>query len=228
MSVHAQLSSPDPTAEAASDLIAEVLAAAEAPCVSASFQLESVVLLHLLRQQQPDLPVLFLDTLHHFAETTAYVEELSRRWRLNLITLRALDPAPGLWRASTDECCARHKVEPLFAALEPYDLWFTRRRRAQSPSRATLAEEETFELPSGRVLRKVNPLAGWSEEAVRAYAWEHRIPLLPLYDRGYTSIGCEPCTSIPADPSNIRSGRWGGQKLECGIHLQPVRWKGGR
>ena len=226
MSVHAQLSLPDPTVEAASDLIADVLATSSAPCVSASFQAESVVLLHLLRQQQPDIPVLFLDTLHHFQETHAYVDELSRRWNLNLITLRALDPAPGLWRQSTDDCCARHKVEPLFAALDPYDLWFTGRRREQSASRALLAEEETFQLPSGRVLRKVNPLAGWTEGAVREYAREYGIPLLPLYDRGYTSIGCHPCTSIPTDPSNARSGRWGGQKLECGIHLQPVQWKG--
>jgi len=56
---------------------------------------------------------------------------------------------------------------------------------------------------------------------VREYASAHAIPLMTLYERGYTSIGCEPCTSLPLDPSNPRSGRWQGQKLECGIHIQP-------
>jgi phosphoadenosine phosphosulfate reductase len=115
-----------------------------------------------------------------------------------------------------------HKVEPLFGALERYDTWFTGLRREQSPSRATLDEIEPFSLPTGTVLRKVSPLAHWRTKDVWAYAKEHEIPLLPLYDLGYTSIGCEPCTSLPLDPSNERSGRWAGQKLECGIHLQQV------
>ena len=220
MSVHAQISSPPLSTASAADIIAEALAGAGAPCVTASFQAESVILLHLLREQQPDIPVLFLDTLHHFAETTGYVEEMARRWQLNLITLRAAQPVPGLWQTSTDDCCARHKVAPLFEALEHYDLWFTGRRREQSASRTALAERETFQLPTGRVLRKVNPLAGWTDAMVRAYTRGHDIPLLPLYDQGYTSIGCEPCTSIPTDPTNQRSGRWGGQKLECGIHFE--------
>ena len=70
------------------------------------------------------------------------------------------------------------------------------------------------------MLRKVSPLAGWTTKDVWAYAKAHDIPLLPLYDLGYTSIGCEPCTSLPLDPGNDRSGRWQGQKLECGIHIQ--------
>jgi phosphoadenosine phosphosulfate reductase len=70
------------------------------------------------------------------------------------------------------------------------------------------------------MLRKISPLARWTTREVWEYAKRHDIPLLPLYDEGYTSIGCEPCTSLPSDPSNQRSGRWGGQKLECGIHIQ--------
>ena len=64
------------------------------------------------------------------------------------------------------------------------------------------------------------PLAAWTAKDVWGYAKQHGIPLLPLYDLGYTSIGCEPCTSLPLDPDNPRSGRWQGQKLECGIHIQ--------
>jgi phosphoadenosine phosphosulfate reductase len=201
-------------------LIAQHLAQPGLPCVTSSFQAECVVLVHMLRSIRPRIPVLFLDTVHHFAETMKYRDELASRWNLNLITLRAAEPAPGLWRESTSACCARHKVEPLFSALDNYDVWFTALRRQQSASRANLADVEPFTLPSGKVLQKISPLADWTTKAVWEYAKAHDIPLLPLYDLGYTSIGCEPCTSLPLDPTNDRSGRWGGEKLECGIHIQ--------
>jgi phosphoadenosine phosphosulfate reductase len=132
------------------------------------------------------------------------------------------DPSPGLWRSNTDACCDRHKVGPLFKALESYDLWLTGLRRGQSPSRADLQEVEQFTLPSGRSITKVSPLAGWTANDVEEYAKQHEIPLTPLYDAGYTSIGCEPCTRRPTDPTNPRSGRWEGRKLECGIHVPPA------
>lgn len=205
----------------AADVIRKTLADAKAPCITSSFQAECVVLTHLLRSEHPDIPVLFLDTFHHFAETLKYRDDLTHSWKLNLINLRAEQPQVGLWHAeSTDACCARHKVGPLFSALEGYDTWFTALRRDQSPSRANLQEVEAFRLPSGKTIQRVSPLAGWTAKDVWAYATQHGIPLLSLYDLGYTSIGCEPCTSVPFDPSNPRSGRWQGQKLECGIHIQ--------
>lgn len=206
---------------AADELIAQELATARRPCVTLSFQAECVVLVHMIRQLQPDVPVLFLDTVHHFAETYDYRDRIAREWNLNLVNLRAAEPAPGEWRTSTHDCCARHKVQPLFAALAQYDVWFTALRRDQSPSRANLAETDAFRLPNGPTLRKVSPLAAWTMADVGTYAHVHDIPLLPLYAQGYTSIGCEPCTLPPPDPSNPRSGRWLGQKLECGIHLSP-------
>jgi phosphoadenosine phosphosulfate reductase len=208
--------------DAAAALVAAELGRAAAPCVTASFQADCVVLLHLLRAVAPRIPVLFLDTVHHFEATLRYRDDIARAWDLNLVTLRADVPSPGLWRESTQDCCARHKVGPLFAALAGHDTWFTGLRREQSPSRAALQEVEPFALASGATLRKVSPLAGWSTSDVWRYAKDHAIPLLPLYEAGYTSIGCEPCTSLPLDPSNERSGRWGGQKLECGIHIQPA------
>jgi phosphoadenosine phosphosulfate reductase len=176
----------------------------------------------MLLEVNPEIPVLFLDTVHHFAQTYAYRDELAARWHLNLVNLRAAEPAPGLWRTSTDACCAKHKVEPLFSALEGYDLWFTGLRRQQSASRANLAEVESFRLPSGRSISKISPLAAWTTKDVWQYAKAQAIPLLPLYELGYTSIGCEPCTSVPLDPNDPRSGRWSGQKLECGIHIEPA------
>ena len=203
-------------------VIAEEIDRAERPCVTSSFQAEGVVLLHMLRQYRPDIPVLFIDTVHHFDETIRYRDEIAAAWGLNLVTLRAAEPAPGLWLDGTQACCRRHKVEPLFAALRGYDAWFTGLRRDQAASRAGLQEVEPFDVDEAVTLRKVSPLAGWSSQDVWRYAKEHAIPLLPLYDRGYTSIGCEPCTSLPLDRSNARSGRWRGQRLECGIHIQNV------
>ena len=203
-------------------LVRDQVSTAVAPCVTSSFQAECVVLVHMLHEIRPEIPVLFLDTVHHFPETYEYRDRLAQRWGLNLVTLRAPAPSPGLWRQNTHECCAVHKVGPLFAALEEHDVWFTGLRREQSASRSSLAEVEPFTLASGTVLRKVSPLAMWTTKDVWDYAKTHDIPLLSLYDRGYTSIGCEPCTTLPLDPSDARSGRWGGQKLECGIHIQPV------
>lgn len=201
--------------------IAAALAASTAPCITSSFQAECVVLTHMLREVRPDLPVLFLDTFHHFPQTLAYRDELTAKWGLNLINLQSASPSVGLWEAeSTQACCQRHKVEPLFSALAGYDMWFTALRRDQSASRANLQEVEPFKLPAGKEITRVAPLAGWTARDVWRYAKAHDIPLLGLYDLGYTSIGCEPCTTLPLDPNNPRSGRWQGQKLECGIHIQ--------
>lgn len=204
------------------EIVGGAIDAAECPCVTCSFQAEDVVVVHMVRTIRPDVPVLFLDTVHHFAATYEYRDAMARAWGLNLVNLRAAEPSPGLWRTSTEACCARHKVEPLFAALERHDTWFTGLRRVQSPSRAALEEVESFRLASGKTLRKISPLARWSTREVWQYARAHDVPLLPLYEAGYTSIGCEPCTSLPVDPNNPRSGRWQGQKLECGIHIQPL------
>ena len=212
---------PNPKSQAPGDSIWDALARAKAPCITSSFQAECVVLTHMLLEKRPDIPVLFLDTFHHFEETLKYRDEITARWNLNLVNLRAAEPRLGLWQAeSTEACCARHKVGPLFSALERYDVWFTALRRDQSASRAHLQEVEPFRLPSGKVIERVAPLAGWTTKDIWKYAKDHDIPLLPLYDLGYTSIGCEPCTSLPLDPNNPRSGRWQGQKLECGIHVQ--------
>jgi phosphoadenosine phosphosulfate reductase len=212
----------DAGAEDATRLVEQALMEAQTPCVTSSFQAEDVVLVDIIRRISPDIPVLFLETFHHFAETLTYRDEIAARWKLNLVNLRAPEPQVGLWQTSTDDCCARHKVGPLFRALEGYDTWFTGLRRDQSPSRANLQHVEPFTLPGRKALKKVSPLAAWTTKDVWMYAKAHGIPLLPLYDLGYSSIGCEPCTSLPLDPSNPRSGRWQGQKLECGIHIQPV------
>jgi phosphoadenosine phosphosulfate reductase len=193
--------------------------------LTSSFQAEDMVVTHLLRQRIPDVPVLFLETGYHFAQTYEYRDRMTREWSLNLVnvlpehTVAEQEAAFGiLYRSDATRCCQLRKVEPLMSSLEPFDVWFTGLRREQSPTRRNLRKIERHRLPSGKTLWKVSLLADWNWEQVWNYVAGNKIPHLPQYDQGYLSIGCEPCTALPADPSNPRSGRWGGTKLECGIH----------
>jgi phosphoadenosine phosphosulfate reductase len=194
-------------------------------CLTSSFQTEDMVVLHMLREHLPQVPVIFLETGYHFAELIAYRDRMVSAWALHLVqalpktTLEEHEQEFGLLHiVEPTRCCAIRKVEPLMRSLEPFAWWFTGLRREQSPTRAGLKKIEDHRLPTGRMMKKVSVLADWSWAQVEAYALEHRIPRLSLYDRGYTSIGCEPCTAIPAEGADARSGRWGGKKLECGIH----------
>ena len=194
-------------------------------CLTSSFQAEDMVVAHLLRKRMPDFPVLFLDTGYHFPQTYEYRDRMTREWSLNLVnvlptqTVAEQESAFGiLYRSEPTRCCQLRKVEPLMRALEPFDIWFTGLRREQSPTRKNLKKIEEHRLPSGKKLLKVSLLADWTWRQVWEYTAKNQISYLPQYDQGYLSIGCEPCTAIPDDPNNPRSGRWGGTKLECGIH----------
>ncbi len=212
----------------AHELVArEIAAAAGDIVVTNSFQAEDMVLLHMVREILPDVPVVFLDTGYHFAEVYEYRDRMAAEWGMKLInllpetTVAEQESMFGILNQSDPgKCCGMRKVKPLFASLENYAMWFTGLRREQAKSRASLHEVDDFTLPTGKKIRKVSPLTEWSTKDVWTYAAEHNIPLLKLYDKGYTSIGCEPCTSLPLDPNDPRSGRWAGQKQECGIHIQ--------
>ena len=214
----------------ARSLVNQQIAAAhtEDVCVTSSFQAEDMVVVHLVRQAIGEVPVIFLDTGYHFQETYEYRDRLAAEWKLNLVnvlpelTVAEQESKFGILnQTAPDRCCGMRKVGPLFASLEPYRLWFTGLRREQAKTRANLQVVDAFTLPTGKQLQKISPLAEWSTRDVWQYAEHFSIPLLPLYEKGYTSIGCEPCTSLPFDPGDPRSGRWGGRKQECGIHVQP-------
>jgi len=195
------------------------------PCFTCSFQAEDVVVLDLLRKRVPDIPVLFLETGYHFPETYEFRDRLARDWRLNLVnvlpklTVQEQESTLGiLYGGDPTLCCKLRKVDPLFAALSPFDTWFTGLRREQSVTRKNLKKVELHQLSDGKPLTKVSPLADWTWGQVWEYTGGHKLDYLPQYDQGYFSIGCQPCTALPEDPNNPRSGRWGGKKLECGIH----------
>src|SRR5271170_4083262 len=196
-------------------------------CLTCSFQAEDVLLLHLVRELWVDIPVLFLDTGYHFPETYTYRNRITTDWKLNLINLLPARTVVEqelehglLHQIAPDRCCALRKVEPLFSAVGNYKIWLTGLRREQARSRAALEEIADFTLPNGITVRKLSPFADWTTREVWQTCAFYGIPLLPLYDVGYTSIGCKPCTSIPTDPNDPRSGRWAGHKVECGIHIE--------
>lgn len=196
-------------------------------CLTCSFQAEDVLLLKLVLELEPRIPVLFLDTGYHFAETYRYRDEIASAWKLNLTNLLPAKSVAEqesefglLHQTAPDRCCALRKVEPLFAAVAGYKVWLTGLRREQARSRTGLEEAADFTLPGGVVVRKLSPFADWTTRDVWQLAAHIDVPLLPLYAQGYTSIGCEPCTSLPTDPNDPRSGRWAGKKVECGIHVE--------
>ncbi|PTW62429.1 phosphoadenylylsulfate reductase (thioredoxin) [Breoghania corrubedonensis] len=188
-----------------------------------SFGAESSVLLHLLSQVDRHAPVLFVDTQKLFGETLRYRETLIARFGLTGVRtilpdpddLATADPQGSLWLRDTDTCCHIRKVLPLERALHGFDAWITGRKRFQSSTRAALS---VFEVANDRI--KVNPLANWSVETLKAYAETHDLPPHPLVAQGFPSIGCMPCTDRVAPGEDPRAGRWrGAEKTECGIHL---------
>lgn len=190
--------------------------------VVSSFGAESATLLHLVASVDPSVPVLFLDTGRHFAETLAYRDELQAR--LGLTDLRNLQPDPEViakrdaselrWSFDPDGCCEIRKVVPLAKAMEHFDATITGRKAFQAKTRNALPR---FELDGDRL--KINPLADWTKADLDAYFEKHDLPSHPLVAQGYLSIGCAPCTSIVKPGEDPRSGRWRGwDKTECGIH----------
>jgi len=193
--------------------------------VVSSFGAESAVLLHLIASVDRVVPVLFLDTGKHFAETLAYRDVLAARLGLNLVILTpdladlAANDETGLrWSYDPDGCCEIRKVKPLEQALSAYDASFTGRKAFQAATRANLPrfEVDTSDA-AGRL--KINPLIDWNAGQIEGYFIQHDLPRHPLIAAGYPSIGCSPCTTQVAPGEDPRSGRWKGwDKTECGIH----------
>lgn len=190
--------------------------------VVSSFGTESAVLLHLVAQADPKVPVIFVDTLKMFPETLDYRETLVKS--LGIKDSRVVEPLADVlaekddkglrWSFDPDGCCDIRKVEPLARAKNGLDTWISGRKAFQSVTRQNLPR---FEIEDGRL--KLNPLGDWDKAALEAYFEEHDLPRHPLEEQGYLSIGCEPCTSKVKPGEDPRAGRWRGwDKVECGIH----------
>jgi phosphoadenosine phosphosulfate reductase len=195
--------------------------------IGTSFQLGGLANIFLSREVVDPVRVLFLETGFHFPETLAFRDKLVDEWGLSLLqTTPTLGPErqakeihPELYKVDPDQCCYLNKVLPMEAALEGLGGWVTGVRRDQSPSRLGTQIFEIQELASGKVIWKVNPQAHWTRAQVEDFGKAHNLPSHPLYEKGYLSIGCAPCTRPVSSDEDERSGRWDGfDKAECGIH----------
>jgi phosphoadenosine phosphosulfate reductase len=192
-------------------------------CVTSSFGADSACLLHLATRIRPETPVIFLDTGHHFAETRQYAADLRDLLRLDLRVYAATPEQAASIAAKLNDpdrvpgsCCEDVKVALMREALAGFDCWVAGLRREQSASRRGIG---TVELHANGVV-KVHPLASWSARQIHAYMKANSLPFHPLWYKGYTSIGCEPCTTPPLAGEGSRDGRWRGTgKTECGIHV---------
>lgn len=177
--------------------------------LACSFQKEESVLVHMLTRIEPDARVFMIDTGVLFPETLETWKHFEERFAVNVEVVDARSPDEP-W--SLTHCCSQAKVDALERALSGTEAWITGIRREQASTRATVPK---FERDERRGIWKVNPLADWTEKDLWRYIAAHDLPYHPLHDRGYDSIGCEPCTR----PGSGREGRWAGlDKTECGIH----------
>lgn len=190
---------------------------------SSSFQSHSLVLLHILSRIDRSIPVYFLNTGYHFPETVAFVDEITEQLGLNVIRLNPILPkhqqrdAEGnlLFTSDPDYCCFLNKTQPMEAVLREYDVWINGVRADQSLVRKAMKAEQ----PAPHGVLRFHPMLDWSIQEVYAYLREYDLPRHPLDTKGYTSIGCEPCTKKPDPEMHEREARWYGMnKVECGLN----------
>ncbi|MDM4143280.1 MULTISPECIES: phosphoadenylyl-sulfate reductase [Mycobacterium] len=186
--------------------------------------MQEAVTISLAADVHPGVPVIFLDTGYHFAETLGTRDAVESVYDIHLLnvtpehTVAEQDELLGkdLFARDPNECCRLRKVLPLRKALHGYAAWVSGLRRVESPTRAN-APLISFDESFGLV--KVNPIATWTDQDVNDYIEKHGVLVNPLVDEGYPSIGCAPCTKKPAPDEDPRSGRWAGRnKTECGLH----------
>ena len=194
---------------------------------SSSFQTQSVALLHMVSQVCPDMKVLFLDTGFHFGETLAYRDNLQDLFNLKIkniypdpeTTQHLRNPSDPLYFKDPDLCCRINKIRPMERAILGIDAWVSGIRRDQTPSRRDV---QIFERQNDNLV-KIHPLAMWTKRDLWSYINHYQLPLHPLFNKGYTSIGCTPCTRPIIEGGDERAGRWEGQiKTECGLHTNIV------
>lgn len=212
----------------AQDVLGHSLTQLGQTALVSSFGADSVVLLHMAAQIDPNTPVIFIDTEMLFAETLAYQRDVADKLGLTNVqvirasreTLFEQDNENLLHLHDPDACCTLRKTAPLQNALRDFDGWISGRKRHQGQDRAAL---DLFELerPMGRLPRiKINPLVHWDVDDVRDYIETHALPRHPLVAKGYPSVGCAPCTTQIGAGEPARAGRWRNQaKTECGIHF---------
>lgn len=195
--------------------------------IASSFSVEDTVLIDMATQIQPNLKIFYINTGFQFKETDNVKEALKKKRNLNLIEYspllsieeQTLKYGSKLYDRNPDVCCKLRKVEPIRRALQEVDAWITGLRRDQATTRQKLEVVELDYKGDGKPLTKINPLTYWTKKEVWNYIQNNKLPYNTLYDQGYMSIGCKPCTRPVQQGEDERTGRWTGKgKTECGIH----------
>jgi len=195
-----------------------------------SFQTHSTVLLHIISRIDKSIPVYFLNTGFHFPETMIYKEQISNLFGLSTIDVKSATPklmqvddnGRFLFTSDPDYCCYINKIQPLEPALNTFDVWINGVRADQNANRAAFKTEEKTNHHAFRY----HPMLNWTNKMIYAYLHEYNIPKHPLDDKGYMSIGCEPCTrKISIEMmTDERQARWYGMnKTECGLHTELIK-----
>jgi len=194
---------------------------------------EDVVLIDMAHKINKDIKVFSLDTGRLHAETYQFIERVRKHYGVTIdvmypdtTQLENLVSAKGLFSFYEDghqECCGIRKVAPLRRKLSTLDAWITGQRKDQSPTRANVPVVQIDKAFSNddRTLIKFNPLANWTSADVWMYIRSYEVPYNPLHERGFISIGCEPCTRPTLPQQHEREGRWWWEdatKKECGLH----------
>jgi phosphoadenosine phosphosulfate reductase len=186
---------------------------------------EGCCLVAMLARTGRPVHVFNLDTDYQFPEAIETRDRLVAKYGVAIENVHAsrtkeqieAEFGPDLWKRDTTLCCRIRKVEPLRETVKGFDAWISAIRRDQTADRA---QSQVVEWDPKFQLVKVNPILDWTWKNVWSYIHTNDVPYNPLHDRGYPSIGCWPCTKPVAEGADPRSGRWGGQKTECGLHAR--------
>ncbi|GAB4380900.1 MAG: phosphoadenylyl-sulfate reductase [Salibacteraceae bacterium] len=193
---------------------------------SSSFQTHSLPMLHILSVVAPDTPVYFIQTGFHFPETLRFRDQVARHFGLTVLNVESHIPklqqrdssGKFYFTSDPDYCCYMNKTQPMEPLLHQFDVWINGVRADQNANRSQLNEFEVT--PQGG--RRYHPMLNWSRKEIWQYVKIMELPRHPLDEKGYASIGCEPCTAKPGVESE-REGRWKGQsKTECGLHTELI------
>lgn len=194
---------------------------------SSSFQSHSLVMLHIISRVDSTIPVYFINTGYHFPETIKFKDHITALFGLNTIDLKSEVPkhmqrdAEGrlMFTSDPDHCCYLNKTQPMDSALRSYDVWINGVRADQSSVRAAMKIEQ----PAPYNTIRFHPMLDWSAKMIWQYQKEYKLPTHPLEEKGYVSIGCEPCTRKLDPGMQEREARWYGlKKVECGLHTELV------
>jgi phosphoadenosine phosphosulfate reductase len=194
---------------------------------TSSFQSHSLVLLHMLSRIDKSIPIYFINTGYHFPETVKFRDLVTERFGINTLDLKSDVPkfmqrdyeGKLLFTSDPDHCCYLNKTQPMDAILRSCDVWINGVRADQSAVRAAMKVEQ----PAQHGCIRFHPMLDWNAKMIWQYQKEYDLPKHPLEEKGYVSIGCEPCTRKLDPEMQEREARWFGMnKVECGLHTDLI------